>query len=325
MLKNQKGVATLMVTLCIALIISLGVYSANKSSLSTIKIANNNYWIKQGSEIAQAGSATTAELLKTNIEWEPSSDTESEITFKTTEEMLQEYEVESILTYSLSNQVATISTKAKKQDGLTAFAEEKVFKPYYLSPLFKNDPLVIQKRVKSISGTLSVGMNKKGVSLSIASVKDDLPKTGLDLKGRTTEHAFSDAWKYVFGMSKEYAKNLSSNSEKSGVYWYDGASPAPSEWTKSVGVGDNPEIVILAKGAGCPVFRDGLEIKGILYIEEDCPTLELNGLIVTGSLVIAGNVESLKINTAVKEKEFKESDFKLMLPPVSIIGSKKVS
>lgn len=327
---GQKGMATLLTTLCLALIISLGVFAANSSALDGIKAANSDYWTRQAIDAAQKGTASGIALLADEVPWSK-ADNDGMQESKTKASVLDEYSLEITLKYNPQARakagagVVTVLARAEKEDGTRAFAEEKVLKPYYLNPAFKSEPLVLTGTISSISGHLQVGKNKEGVSAAIGYSEEKLPPEGLGFEGSVQKNSVSNAWDYVFGIDKTYAKFLATAPKKTGVWWFDATNPAPAEWSQSVGK-SGPEIVVIAKGAGCPSFADGVEINGVLFIEEDCPNLKLNKAKLSGTLVLAGETSMITSEyIEIKSVVLNEKDFKMKLPAISILGSRKVS
>lgn len=323
--KQQKGVATLTVSVSVALLMAVAAVGMMRSSMLEQRIAANDLRAREAQEIAQAGlesimasNYSPSENCIINNAVPDLSDSKFEfkgmlsVPIRQVDQTSEEDYISSIRWCS-SEGYYFARSQVELNSGLskTKYFAEAWFKRNslinndvgMLSPFFINGEFCIKEKCNN-SGKVLNSANRPGVIATgdIADgVNSDIFKSEYDAQPAKTNagvlNGKSSAWDYIFSISLKNAKDSAIlNPGKPFYYFNDGRNVSLSDLNSSA---DAPVVLILdAEDAKiCPDVKGGT-IFGIVYISGACRANGWGNAEIHGSVVSDGDFFKLTSNSA---------------------------
>ena len=332
---QQRGVATLLVSVMLVLLISVGVFSTGRSVLSEVKATQNTYWSKRALQAADGGVDYAMAWLAqatSDPHWVADA-TNTPNDYRGTEISYVEggYTLTAIPYRRSANDIIELVSTASGTDRSRATVRQQIALRRLLVPGYTNVPLIINGCLSGVTGNPAVGQNAGGVSISTSKSAACITPGHLSTTGTTQQNAFTgSAWDAVFGMTQAEIKVLAASAPNTalqaaggGVYFYDADHPAPNNFHDSVGTSEHPAVVIFAAGSGCPKINGSPEIYGIVYFDASCAGQDpgWGGATIHGSVVVDGDITKFTANAQLNGAGYDIANFNVPATPVRILGS----
>jgi hypothetical protein len=332
---RQAGMATLLVTVMLLLLISVGVFSTGRSVLSEVKATQNTYWSKRALQKADGGieyAMAWLSLPTNDPQWaanetNPPNDMKGmAITY--TE---GDYSVNVVPFRKDGSDIIELISTATGTDRSRATVRQQIALLPLLVPGYTNTPLVINGCLSGVTGTPNAGQNASGTSIATSQAGSCIQLGHLAITGGIQQNAFnSSAWNAVFGMGTTELKAFSGTSvneslktKGGGVYFYDSANPAPVNFHESVGTSTNPAVIVFGAGSGCPKINGSPVIYGIVYFDTSCASNDpgWGGALIFGSVVVDGSISKFTANGQLNAASYGIANFNVPATPVRVLGS----
>ena len=302
---TQRGAATLLIALVLMIALTIITLSVAKTRVNEARANSNQQWQAQ----LFAGAESTLEgilsQLSTLSGWtvDPAS---GEAHYRVSRQG-SDPQVESVLTLRrspLPQRFVDMQASAQRNDlsGFTVRISQRIRQLTVLSPMAElAPPLILAGCPSSFPLTLHIyprdaDSDRAGNAVWLME-KTPCPGLGVaDLHGGTvtTPGVSGSLRDALFTLDREaYAalaqqdRNLPPGQRQ---YWQ--VQPSDLEagrWSRSIGTLNRPVLLYFPADAGCPVFADGVQIVGVVYIEAPCDTpLAENRLEISGTFIIKG-------------------------------------
>lgn len=323
--KQQKGVATLTVSVGVALLLAVAAVGMMRSSLLEQKITANDLRAREAQEIAQAGLES---IMASNY-----SPSENCIINNTAPDLSNsKFEFKGVLSVPI-RQVDQTSEEdyissirwcssegyyfARSEVKLNA---EPVKTKYFAEAWFKRNPL-INNDVGMLSpffinGKFCMGENSENCRPNSGKVLDSNNRPGViatgEINSGTENEIFSQyqasspeknpevlngkssAWDYIFGLPLDKVKEKANEDSNDGLFYVQG------DIDKVYGSLESPVILIVGKGnsGNCYKINGGGKIYGIVYLDGGCKINGWGNAKIYGSIVSDGDIVGLSANSA---------------------------
>lgn len=353
---RQRGVATLVVSVGVALLMAVAAVGMMRSGLLEQKIAANDLRAREAQEIAQAGleSIMASSYVPTQACVEDSnkipdlsdsqlgafSGSPSAPVGEINQTSKEGYALPSVKGcssggyYFARSQVELSSGSSKiKYFAEAWFRREKSagLKLDSLPPFLVNGSFCVDATGKDSckGGSASIAIPSDSPSGLLWVLAKKSANTSVFQSGSTVPPLNSDdalipdggsAWDYVFGVLLSDAKQMALSSPGSPFYYFpDGKNINPS--IDIISSENNPVVLILDSNDSekCPKINGNISIYGVVYVSNACKENGWGSATIVGSVVYDGNVDKLNANT--KFIGFSKSGFDAMKrsPSVFII------
>lgn len=333
--RHQKGMATLLVSIMLVLLITIGVFSGSRMVISEVKATQNTYWSTRALQAADGG-------VDYAIAW--LSQTANDPVWVADHSVAPNDQKGAPITYSEGSYTVTATpyrqsgsstvqlvATATGTDHSRATVQQQVALLGLLSPHFNNAPLVINGCLSGVTGNPVASQNGSGVSIASSQAGGCIALGHMNITGTIEGNAFTgSAWNAVFGVTTDDLKLFASSplnqqlmDQGGGVYFYDSTNPAPNNFHQSVGTQALPAVIVFGPGSGCPKINGSPTIYGIVYYDASCASQDpgWGGATIHGTVVVDGSVTKFTANSQLLGANLGNNDFKIPYLPVRILGS----
>ena len=332
---RQKGMATLLVSVMLVLLITVGVFATSRSVFSEVKATQNTYWTKRATQAGDGGIEYAIAWLvgaNSNPHWTSATGNPPyDLSGTPLAYSDGAYTVNVKLSRQSSSGLIELVSTATGTDRASATIRQQIVLINLLAPGFTNTPLVINGCLSGVTGNPSVGMNASGVSIATSTDGTCISPGHLGFAGTTHSGAFtSSAWNAVFGVSPSDLKafagtsaNAILQSQGGGVFFYDSSNPAPINFHASVGTAAQPGILVFGPGSGCPAMNGNPTIYGIVYYDPSCTGQDQGwgGATIFGTVAADGDITQFTANGQLNGAAYGNADFKIPMFAARILGS----
>lgn len=314
---RQRGVATLVVSVGVALLMAVAAVGMMRSGLLEQKIAANDIRARELQEVAQAGleyvmasSAIPVELCPVDMSLSDNKyqDFLGNLAVSATQTSLENYEVmirwcyQRLLNgqkfYFSRSEASSLSASGKYfvegwfSRNSILNSDVAFLSPFLVNGNFCNSTFNNEKCTGNSSITTSAGV--PGV---VATGGVNVEKFGnpsfVENSNILSQSGATDAWSYVFGISLESAKNMALENPGRPFYFFangENISPPSSE--------ESPIVLIMDSidKNNCPKINN-IDIYGVIYLKNACR--EMNGwgnAKIYGSIVSDGDIYKVTAN-----------------------------
>ncbi len=316
----QRGAATLLIALVLMIALTVITLSVAKTRVNEAQVNINQQWQAQLFASAESTLEETLPRLSTLTGWtvDPVS---GEAHYRATRRG-NDPQIESVLTLRRSpppQRFVDMQARAQRNDksGFTVQISQRIRQLTILSPLAElAPPLILAGCPSSFPRTMHIypryaDSDRAGNAVWLT---EKAPCPGLgraDLHGgavtrREVSGALRDA---MFTLDREAYAALAERDRAlppgQRQYWLVQAPDLDrGHWSRSVGTLNRPVLLYFPADTGCPVFADGVQVYGVVFIESPCKAplaenrLEINGtLIIDGPAPLAGNIRLANLQT----------------------------
>lgn len=320
---SQRGVATLLISVSIALLMAVAAVGMMRSGMLEQRIVANEMRSREAQELAQAGwdyvmasGSVPAELcLGSSIEEQKYHLKQLSESFADSKPVTTEaknveffgcyksiggkkiYRVKSVAK-SIDSSETTFVDAVFRKDSLLSLGSEEMVSSFLVNGDFCFNKSNGNKCLGSIYSTNVPGVVATG-NISTSDFKDRNSYFALAEKNKSIDG--KTAWSYVFGISFEDAKLMAKNNPKNPFYY----ASVNISGGEVLGSREKPVIVILGDKTNgkCSEIVGNSIIYGIVYVRPECVD-DFNGVgnsTIYGSIVADGSINKITGSSSINQ------------------------
>ena len=302
---TQRGAATLLIALVLMIALTVITLSVAKTRVNEAQVNINQQWQAQLFASAESTLEYVLPQLSTLTGWtlDPTS---GEALYRVIRQG-NDPQIESVVTLRrspLPQRFVNMQASAQRKDlsGFTVRISQGIRQLSILSPMAERaPPLILGGCPSSFPLTMHIypryaDSDRAGNAVWLMN-HPPCPGLGVaDLHGgAVASHEVSGALRdALFTLDREAYAALAEQDRAlppdQRQYWLVQPSDLDrGRWSRSVGTLNRQVLLYFSADAGCPVFADGVQIYGVVFIESPCDSpLAENRLEINGTLIICG-------------------------------------
>lgn len=332
----QRGAASLVVALVLLLSMTLITLSVARTQLSETRMAGNEqqqYRLQLQAESVWENAAQRLVHESAALQWQPGDAVGSLVSRSTVTDTGTGLQTRMLYERADSNSPyidLSVTVAYTGGRGPVGRISRKVRLLTVLSPLAERAPPLVLGGCLSSTGYLDIrpvhsDSDTAGDAVWRLGAPCRLPAS-LDLHaGRVVDRsAVDDMWRTFFSIERAEYRQLAAADgalpARQRRYWF--VDTAAEPWGLSLGSVAQPVVLAFPATAGCPHFKAGVRIVGLVYIGSACNLpLADAGLEITGSLIVGGALDAGPARLRLNHIQTSDpARLRLVLPVLRTVG-----